>query len=53
MVDINFKEYQDGLQSAKLVQQGMLPKERNFNRAFKEFFVFYKPQHVISGDFFG
>ena len=40
------------LESARIVQQGLLPKERHFNRIFKNHFVLYKPQHVISGDFY-
>ena len=46
------KEYRDSLLSAKIVQQGLLPKERHLNRIFKEHFVFYEPQHIISGDFY-
>lgn len=41
-----------GLESARIVQQGLLPKERHFNRVFENHFVFYQPQHIISGDFY-
>lgn len=40
------------LESARIVQQGLLPKERHLNRVFKNHFVLYQPQHVISGDFY-
>jgi len=40
------------LESARIVQQGLLPKKRHFNRVFDNYFVFYQPQHVISGDFY-
>ena len=45
------KENRDSLLSAKIVQQGLLPKERHLNRIFKEQFVFYEPQHIFSGEF--
>tara|TARA_B100000809_G_scaffold57505_1_gene53610 strand:+ start:1614 stop:2390 length:777 start_codon:yes stop_codon:yes gene_type:complete len=51
-MSINAKEYEESLQSAKLVQQGLLPKKRHFNRLFTDSFVFYSPQYIISGDFY-
>ncbi len=42
----------ESLESARLVQMALLPKERHFKRLFNDSFVFYKPQHVISGDFY-
>ena len=42
----------ESLESARIVQQGLLPKQRHFNRVFEKHFVFYQPQHVISGDFY-
>lgn len=40
------------LQSAKLVQEALLPKRRHFNRLFEDSFVFYSPKEVLSGDFY-
>lgn len=42
----------EGLSSAELVQQALLPKERHFERLFKDSFVYYRPKHIISGDFY-
>jgi len=42
----------EGLSSAELVQQALLPKKRHFERLFKDSFVFYRPKDVISGDFY-
>lgn len=42
----------EGLSSAELVQQALLPKKRHFERLFKDSFVFYQPKHIISGDFY-
>lgn len=47
------KEKNDpSLESARIVQQGLLPKKRHLKRVFENHFVFYQPQHVISGDFY-
>lgn len=40
------------LKNARLIQQGMLPKPRHFNRLFQDWFVIFKPQNIISGDFY-
>lgn len=39
-------------QSARIVQQGLLPKKRHLNRLFNQHFVLYLPKHYISGDFY-
>ena len=46
------KELKSSLESAKIVQQGLLPKERHFNRIFEDHFILYLPQNIISGDFY-
>ena len=46
------KEHQAGLRSAKIVQEGLLPKSRHLSRVFNNHFVLYRPQRIISGDFF-
>ena len=40
------------LHNAKVIQQGMMPKKRHFDRLFKKSFVIYLPKNVISGDFY-
>jgi sigma-B regulation protein RsbU (phosphoserine phosphatase) len=42
----------ESLSSAELVQQALLPKKRHFDRLFDDSFVFYRPKHIISGDFY-
>lgn len=46
------KEYREGLSSAQIVQTGLLPKARHFERLFSDHFVFYVPQDLVSGDFY-
>lgn len=46
------EEYKKNLYNAKIIQLGMLPKERHFKRLFKDYFTFYLPQDIVSGDFY-
>lgn len=52
MSELTKENNESGLESARFVQKGLLPKERHFNRIFENHFVFYLPQHIISGDFY-
>ncbi len=45
-------QLESSLQSAKLVQEALLPKRRHFNRLFEDSFVFYSPKEILSGDFY-
>lgn len=45
-------ERTESMKNAQLVQQGLLPKKRHFNRVFNRSFVFYRPQDMLSGDFY-
>jgi serine phosphatase RsbU (regulator of sigma subunit) len=45
-------ELQRSLESAKIVQIGLLPKKRHLQRVLKEYFVIYKPKDIVSGDFY-
>lgn len=40
------------LESAKLVQRGLLPKERHLKKVLKDYFVLYEPKDIVSGDFY-
>lgn len=51
-VQLQLQEDEQSLLSARFVQQGLLPKERHFNRMFSEHFVLYFPQRILSGDFY-
>ena len=37
---------------ARIIQQGLLPKSRHFERMFSDFFVMDVPLNIISGDFY-
>lgn len=44
--------YESSLVYAQTIQNGLLPKARHFEKAFKDCFVLYKPQDKIGGDFY-
>lgn len=46
------KELTDNLYYAAFVQQGIMPGERHFKRLENDYFVFYKPLHIIGGDLY-
>ena len=45
-------EFRDSLKYASIIQNGILPKKRHFQRTFDDFFVLYKPLSYVSGDFY-
>jgi serine phosphatase RsbU (regulator of sigma subunit) len=45
-------EHESSLIYAQTIQHGLLPKNRHFEKYFKDYFVLYKPQDTISGDFY-
>lgn len=49
---VTCNDFESSLRSAQIVQQGLLPKARHFDRNFENSFVIYLPQHIISGDFY-
>ncbi len=42
----------DSIRSAELIQKAILPSQDIFKNTFKDFFILYKPQHIVSGDFY-
>jgi serine phosphatase RsbU (regulator of sigma subunit) len=50
--DIKYIELESSLIYAQTIQSGLLPKERHFNKFFKDHFVLFKPQDKIGGDFY-
>lgn len=50
--DADLATYIESLKYAEIIQRGMLPKKRHFNRIFEDYFVIYKPLNILSGDFY-
>ncbi|MGD9977094.1 MAG: PP2C family protein-serine/threonine phosphatase [Bacteroidales bacterium] len=56
---INFQDWlknenklYNSLKYAAFLQQGILPKQRHFDRIFGESFILYLPMQIVSGDFY-
>ena len=45
-------ELTSSLRYAKIIQKGVLPKDRHFKRFFEDYFVMFIPQSYVSGDFY-
>lgn len=49
---IRNKEIMDSLRCAGLIQKALLPSSQLLNNLFKDYFILFMPQVVVSGDFF-
>ena len=46
------KDLNDSINYAERIQRAMLPLNKEIEKYFKEYFVFYKPKHMVAGDFY-
>ncbi len=46
------KDLMESMYYASTIQQGLLPQKRHFERLFDEYFILYRPQQIIGGDFY-
>jgi len=46
------KNITDSINYAQRIQQAILPSKEEINKSFKEYFIFYKPKDIVSGDFY-
>ncbi|NOZ45466.1 MAG: SpoIIE family protein phosphatase [Chlorobi bacterium] len=42
----------DSINYAKQIQHALLPLEEQFKKYFKQYFIYYRPKDIISGDFY-
>ncbi|MFQ5335049.1 MAG: tetratricopeptide repeat protein, partial [Flavobacteriales bacterium] len=42
----------DSINYAERIQLSVLPEEKRFNKHFKDYFIYYKPRDIVSGDFY-
>ena len=52
MLQTILTEHESSLMYAQTIQHGLLPKKRHFEKFFKDYFIHYKPQDKIGGDFY-
>jgi serine phosphatase RsbU (regulator of sigma subunit) len=50
--EANLTNHIESLKYASIIQRGLLPKKRHFNRHFSDHFVLFKPLNFVSGDFY-
>src|SRR5207253_2579399 len=46
------KSITDSIRYAKNIQKAILPEVNLLDSTFKEYFIFYKPKDIVSGDFY-
>lgn len=46
------KNIQDSITYAKRIQNAIMPSAETLNESFNEYFVFFKPRDIVSGDFY-
>ncbi len=51
-VETSFRKISDSIRYARRIQNAILPTEQDIESYFDDFFVFYKPRDIVSGDFY-
>ena len=51
-IELQKKEITDSIFYAQRIQQAVLPLESEFDEAFSDHFLFFKPRDIVSGDFY-
>lgn len=52
IVDVKNKEIIDSINYAQRIQQIILPKHEEIDKHFNNWFVFFQPKDIVSGDFY-
>jgi len=51
-LQIRNKDLTDSLNYAQRIQAALLPAEHHIRKIFSNYFIFYRPKHIVSGDFY-
>jgi serine phosphatase RsbU (regulator of sigma subunit) len=46
------KDLTDSLNYAQRIQAALLPAEHHIRKIFSNYFIYYRPKHIVSGDFY-
>jgi len=46
------KDLTDSLTYARRIQEALLPAEHHIRKILQHYFIFYRPKHIVSGDFY-
>lgn len=52
MLEIRNKEILDSITYAKHIQRAILPKKSKIDNLLNDYFIFYRPKDIVSGDFY-
>lgn len=52
LIEEKNKEITDSINYAKIIQQSLLAPKSVFEKNLSEYFIFYKPKDIVSGDFY-
>jgi serine phosphatase RsbU (regulator of sigma subunit) len=52
MLETAYVEIKDSMRYARRIQQALLASDRLLNENLKEYFIYYKPKDIVSGDFY-
>lgn len=52
ITQVQKKRITDSIQYAQRIQKAVLPPDAIFNQSFNDYFVFYRPKDIVSGDFY-
>jgi serine phosphatase RsbU (regulator of sigma subunit) len=51
-LQVRNKDLTDSLNYARRIQAALLPAEHHIRRIFPDYFIYYRPKHIVSGDFY-
>lgn len=51
-LQVRNKDLTDSLNYAQRIQAALLPAEHHIRKIFSSYFIFYRPKHIVSGDFY-
>jgi serine phosphatase RsbU (regulator of sigma subunit) len=51
-LQVRNKDLTDSLNYARRIQAALLPSEHHIRRIFPDYFIYYRPKHIVSGDFY-
>jgi serine phosphatase RsbU (regulator of sigma subunit) len=52
IIEIKKEETEQSIQYAKRIQFAILPPDNEINKYLKNYFIYYKPKDIVSGDFY-
>lgn len=51
-LELRNKDLTDSLTYARRIQEALLPAEHHIRKILQHYFIFYRPKHIVSGDFY-